>query len=263
MPMPPRVQVSPTNACEEFLSRADGFAWDQDDCEYVWSQWETTVGGALHRAYQDRHILRGIADEMRQRRTPCLVKAGDAGDGVGSATMRHIATWVLARDIGCDWVKPQWGRPMGNDTTMYCHTKKPFGETLESMSAKQVKDLRICRVVSWLYFFHFDIPSVDYPKSIVARTVSIDPLNPTQLAAAVDEAVQNGLDDVPWDTLVLQVTPSMASRYMLAVGGWDSLKRVIFRELIQEMRKNFHEYPRPWYVFHVSDSHWFRLASVW
>lgn len=256
----------PAVACDDFVSGADGLVWTLEDCLDVWAKWVKTVPGAMHRKYQDRELLSGTADEMRQRGTPCLLKSGGAGDGAGSTTMRHLASWILAREIGCDWVTPGWGRKrpntkMDENTSWYCHSKEAKEQTLDSMTPKEASSLRRCKMISWLYYFHYDIPSIEYPESAIVKTVVGQPTNSVELEGAIAEVREAGLDSVPWDTLVLDITPSMASRYFLTMGSFDAVKRGVIRDVLQEMRKNFHTSPRPWYVTLVKESCSLRLIT--
>lgn len=257
-PLTNDIDVSPETACKEFSAAAYGNTWSVEDCVHVWSEWVATVPSWLHQKYQDRELLNDISVALRQRGTPCLVESNAGRDGAGSSTVRHLAAWVLARDLGCEWVKPEWATPkvlvpMEEGTTVYCHSKKNEEERNEPMSVEQRIATRACQVVSWLYYFHFDVSSVEYPAGRITNVVIADALHPIELSAAVDDAIQMGLDTVPWDTIVLKVTQSMASRYMVAVGSWDSFKRGIVRDVLKEMRKNFHVSPRPWWVFRPSD----------
>lgn len=250
--LPPLSMISPTDACEEFASDTDGLAWNMADCVDVWSRWVDTIPRALHRGYEDRELLKDIASEMRQRGNPCMVQSGNAADGAGSSTIRHMATWIFAREIGCDWVTPDWRRhnrenPTGDKTAWYCHSKKDREETLEdSISGEEIQDIVRCYVISWLYFFHYDVPSFDIPGNATTKTVVTKPLYTVELSRAIDEGVKLGLDNISWDRLVLRFNPSIAGRYFVSIGSWDSFKRGIVRDVMQEMRKNFHESPRPW-----------------
>lgn len=253
-PLTDKIEVSPTTACEEFSAGADGLMWSMEDCTHVWSQWAATVPPPLHRTYLDRQLLSEISVGLRQRGTPCLVESTGKPDGAGSTLIRNMATWVLARDIGCDWVMPEWGplkmhTPINiEETTVYCHSKKNVQERNEPMTYEQRIASNSCEKVSWLYYFHYDIPSVQYPADSIIKAVTADSLRPVELSAAVDEVVKMGLDNVPWDTLVLNVGLSMASRYMVTVGNWDSFKRSVVRDVLKEMRTNFYASPRPWWV---------------
>lgn len=243
--------VEPTTACEEFSFNNANASWTLHECMDVWSDWVATVPIELHRAYPHRELMAGVADDMRKRGRPCYVMSDSAGDGTGSSTIRHMATWMFSRELGCDWVRPIWGRDVtyeknGNYTSLYCHSKKAEEETLESMSSRQRSSLKRCYMVSWLYYFHFDTPSVEVPEDAVPNTVITKPLRSEDLEAAIKEVTEVGLDNVSWDTLILKFHPMVASQYLLAIGGWDSFKRGVVRDVLQEMRKNFHASPRPW-----------------
>lgn len=165
-------------ACEEFAG-VEGLQWHMEDCLDVWSQWVHTVNPGLHRAYHDRNLLKGLSDEMRKRGTPCLVRANATADGAGSSTIRHMVTWMFAKEIGCDWVTPDWGNEAveGHEevgATWYCHDKRAEEDgSLDSMTTQQTLELERCFLVSWLHFFHFDIPSVPFPEGAIDKTVQV------------------------------------------------------------------------------------------
>lgn len=134
--------------------------------------------------------------------SPCLVEARVKSDGVGSATMRHLAAWIFAEDLGCDWVTPDWGIPpisAGEDhdgdkgASMYCHTAATYaeeqewqrmqnssrGEIMEGHGQEQEWQEHIemnavgrrCSVVNWLDFFNLRSASVDLPANSSFRIV--------------------------------------------------------------------------------------------
>lgn len=116
--------------CAEFFpasatSANSTFSWQLSDCHEVWTQWADTVPTWLRGRYPDREMLRDTASEFRRRGNPCLVESELSADGVGSTTMRHLAGWMLAEELGCDWITPGWGTgPVdGNGSSVYCHRR--------------------------------------------------------------------------------------------------------------------------------------------
>lgn len=74
-----------------------------------------------------------------------------------------------------------------------------------------------------------------------------DPLDPGDLVTVLDEIREVGFDDLPEDfRLRITFHPSIGSRYTLALDSWDQYKRGIAREVLAEMRSNFHDLPRAW-----------------
>lgn len=123
--------VALDEVCTDFISpsatttNSSLLSWQLSDCHEVWTQWAETVPSWLHGRYPDREMLRDTASEFRRLGNPCLVESELSADGVGSITMRHLAGWMLAEELGCDWVTPDWGagRLDGNRSSVYCHRR--------------------------------------------------------------------------------------------------------------------------------------------
>ena len=167
-----RSGITPMEACVEFASGNAGVFWTLEECMSVWSAWADTIPGALHVDYPDRRLVKEIAAEMRQRGQPCVVQPLVRADGIGSEVTRHLAAWLYAAEVGCDFVTPDFGYydeeseegPEGG--TLYCHAS--IGEKeLESApeGAFGEEDLESCELVNWLRFFNLDKPSVPEPRA--------------------------------------------------------------------------------------------------
>lgn len=155
-------------ACVDFRrGQYPGSAWTIDDCIDVWQRFAQTVPPGLQGRLPHADTWRRTASELRQVGSPCLVAADPTSDGAGSSTIRHIATWIFAKDMGCDWVTPDWGKtPVvgGNGTVMYCHRTATNLEMDMSKPIEELQALRRCSVINWLAYFQFDIPSVNLPE---------------------------------------------------------------------------------------------------
>lgn len=130
-------------------------------------------------------ILRDIADEMRLRGNPCVVATLKTFDGVGSSVTRHIASWLYAAEVGCDWVHPDFNQgnvskilDEKNTPSLYCHVvQRPPGfdprAPLESITAP-----RHCSRVSWILYFNFYKASVpQLPATAKTRKILVSACN--------------------------------------------------------------------------------------
>lgn len=153
--------------CEDFWTgKYPGSAWTLDDCIDVWKRYARTVPLGLQGRLPHVDTWRQAASELRRVGSPCLVASDPTSDGAGSSTIRHIAAWVFAEDMGCDWVTPDWGKQHvdgGNGTVMYCHRTATTPELDLSKPNKDLQALRRCSVINWLAYFQFDVPSVNLP----------------------------------------------------------------------------------------------------
>lgn len=160
--------LQPEEACADFAGGGyPGSSWTMDNCIDVWTRYARTVPSGLQRRLNDVDIWREAASELRRVGSPCLVASEPTSDGAGSSTIRHLATWIFAEEMGCDWVTPDWGkRPVdgGNGTVMYCHRTATTQEMDLSKPNAELQALRRCSVIDWLAYFQFDVPSVSRPE---------------------------------------------------------------------------------------------------
>lgn len=137
----------------------------------VWSAWAPTIPESLHADYADRRLMKEKAMGMRKRGQPCVVKPQVRADGVGSEVTRHLAAWIYAEEIGCDWITPNFGYEEEGEAgpeggTLYCHPSaapEEFEGVANGHLAEQ--NLETCEMVDWLRFFHFDAPSTPEPDA--------------------------------------------------------------------------------------------------
>eukprot|EP00903_Cladosiphon_okamuranus_P019865 g18259.t1 len=224
--------------------------WTFDDCMRVWRHFRTSVPRFLDRQVRDVDLWGDTGVELRKQGTPCLVASKPTSDGVGSSTIRHLATWIYSEQMGCDWVTPDWGKRhvgQGNGTeVMYCHraaTKKDLDPSMTSWQGMQR-----CSVVDWLSYFQFNVPSVALPEGATLEYVDEPRLRSADGISSLVEGLQNeGLSDTPWDNLVFTFDPMYASQFLLSTGSWDEQRRQTVRKVLQQARANFHRHPRPWY----------------
>lgn len=174
--------VSPTEACVDFAENdlSGESSWSLAVCVDVWTAWVDSISHAFNRPDSiNRKAWRQAAEELRRLGTPCLVEPQHSSDGVGSSWIRHVATWILAEEMGCDWVTPRWSkRPIGEDnsnngTQLYCHATGTVEEMVPTKPAEELWPLRRCTVANWLAYFHFDVPSVPRPISGTFKVVQV------------------------------------------------------------------------------------------
>lgn len=167
--------LSAEEVCADFLTdKYPGSAWTFDDCTDVWKRYARTVPVGLQGRLPHVDTWRQAASELRRVGSPCLVASDPTSDGAGSSTIRHIATWVFAEDMGCDWVTPNWGKQHvdgGNGTVMYCHRTATTPELDLSKPNKELQALRRCSVIDWLAYFQFDVPSVNFPWTETVKVI--------------------------------------------------------------------------------------------
>ena len=167
--------LQPEEACADFLTGSyPGSSWTLDTCIDVWKRFTRTVPYGLHRRLTGVDTWRETAAELRRVGSPCLVASDPTSDGVGSSTIRHLATWMFAEEMGCDWVTPDWGKRRvngGNGTVVYCHRTATTPEMEQPMTKAEVQAVRRCSVIDWLAYFQLDVPSVSLPKRGEAKVI--------------------------------------------------------------------------------------------
>lgn len=173
IPMSQAEELNPP--CSDFsVSPHPSSAWTIDDCIDVWAQFDATVLPPFRHRMPDLDTWGTTGLDLRQAGSPCGVKSTFATDGVGSTTIRNLATWIFAEEMGCDWITPRGsGRTIveGNTTTtLYCHridTKEEYNVARKDM-AKFRASLRMtnhCSVVDWLSYFQFDASAVTWAET--------------------------------------------------------------------------------------------------
>lgn len=167
--------LGPAEVCDDFSAgRYPGLAWTLDDCMDVWAQFEVRLGRLHHRPEVDS--WKHTALELREQGSPCLLGSIPGADGVGSTAIRHVATWIFAQEMGCDWLTPRWGKtdlPNADASVTYCHTVVPIEERRSRTATGGVaaKNIR-CTVVNWVSYFQFNETSVNWPSSGSVKLIS-------------------------------------------------------------------------------------------
>lgn len=164
--------LEPSEACADFaMGGYPGSSWTLDDCLEVWNHFLGSVPPREWPRFPVVDVWKDLATEMRRLGSPCLMASTPSGDGAGSSTIRHLATWIFAEQMGCDWVTPDWGKMPaadGNGTIIYC--RKPA--TIKEKASKTMEEkmaMRRCAVVNWLSYFQFDVPSVALPLPQIGK----------------------------------------------------------------------------------------------
>ena len=172
--------IGPDEACADFAAdQPPGSAWTMGDCTDVWTDFAGSVPGGLRRRVYYADHLRETATELRLAGTPCLMKSSGGGDGVGSTTIRVLSSWILADEMGCDYVTPNWGgakHVIGENgtTVLYCHRtvdRQKLG--LANRTPSTLMELSHCTVVDWLSYFQFSVPSVPMPEGVKLKEVKV------------------------------------------------------------------------------------------
>lgn len=172
--------LQPEEACVDFAAGSyPGSSWTMDNCIDVWTRFTRTAPNGLQLRLPVVDMWKETASELRRVGSPCLVASEPTSDGAGSSTIRHLAAWIFAEEMGCDWVTPDWGKRRvvgGNGTVVYCHRTATSKEMGLPKTKAEVQATRRCSVIDWLAYFQFDVPSVSLPegrdmKVIQARTI--------------------------------------------------------------------------------------------
>lgn len=147
-------------ACSEFSSTPLGTGWSAAECRNVWSSWAHSLGkkGLDSNGQQYREIFKETATELRQRSSPCLVASGHYTDGAGSTTIRHLVTWILAEELGCDWVRKEHPntRINENGTSLYCHSTIPgVNHDINHGTLKAYPADTPCSLTNWVEYFRY------------------------------------------------------------------------------------------------------------
>ncbi|CAM9182579.1 unnamed protein product [Ectocarpus sp. 8 AP-2014] len=245
--------VEPADACADLRSdQYEESGWTFEDCLHVWNDFNDIISAPFHPRMPDADIWTDTAEELRRAGLPCLVRTNPRGDGAGSTTIRHLMAWIFSREMGCDWVTPDWGKRFvrgGNGTAvMYCHLASTTAEMDVLKTDAERKVVNRCAVIDWLSYFQFDVPSV--PSPVQEKLFVVEPKNRSFTQSILEIQTQLQKSDIKhqrWDRVVFSVDLGLATYHVVNVGSWDERKRNIVREVLQEARSNFHRHPRPWY----------------
>lgn len=176
-------------ACEEFpVRKRNGSGWLYSECAAMWTAWTRTLEDADFVNCRIREVFNETASRLRQEGNPCVVDSTQYKDGAGSASVRYLATWMVAEELGCDWVAPKLSSQSidENGTLMYCHktvTVNQLHQTAVSDFHGELDPANFpervlrCEVANWLEYFRFRDHGVRWKntgktKSIEASTAS-------------------------------------------------------------------------------------------
>lgn len=180
--------ITPASACADFAAgQSIGLAWDREaghnrdhawtfeDCVEVWTQYSTTIIDIFVPRKPDADLWRDTGSELRKQGSPCMLSSTAGGDGLGSTTLRHLATWIFAEEMGCDWITPDWGRRKvskgDGQAVMYCHSVVSKDELKSYNNTTEAKATRRCSIVDWLSYFQFEKTSVNWPASGLVKVL--------------------------------------------------------------------------------------------
>ncbi|CAM9214294.1 unnamed protein product [Ectocarpus sp. 8 AP-2014] len=244
--------VEPVDACADLApGQYTGSGWTFEDCLHVWNDFNDILMPRFHPRMPDSDLWIDTAEELRRAGSPCLVRTNPHGDGAGSTTIRHLMAWIFSREMGCDWVTPDWGKRFvggGNGTAViYCHQTGTMAEVDNSKTEAERRAMNRCAVIDWLSYFQFDVPSVPDPVQEKLLVVEASASFTQSILEIQTQLQQSDIKRQRWDRVVFSVDLMLASYHLVNVGSWDERKRNIVREVLQEARSNFHRHPRPWY----------------
>lgn len=163
-------------ACSGFASTTIGRGWVHADCMNVWTLWTNTVGAKDFHHHRPRQVFNVTATELRQRGFPCVVTSVAYEDGAGSSTVRYLATWMFAEEMGCDWVKPELpASRIGNEgASLYCHSTTPgVNHMVVAGELTQYPPNTPCLLTNWLEYFRFNEHGVSMSTIGRAKTVEV------------------------------------------------------------------------------------------
>ncbi|CAM9391985.1 unnamed protein product, partial [Scytosiphon promiscuus] len=214
--------VGPTGVCDDFTAgRYPDLAWTLEDCLDIWAEFEVSLGRSHH--YPEVDLWKDTALELRQRGSPCLLGSIPGGDGVGSTAIRHVATWIFAEEMGCDWLTPEWGKNKGADadgSIKYCHAIVPLEERRSPANTSGVPGMARCTVVNWLSYFQFGKSSASWPSGGSVRVISQLPEKETLLAGIqrakeeIDLGRTSSKDLIP-ERVVFQIGMTVGSHHLI------------------------------------------------
>lgn len=170
--------IEASEACADFAPGGYvGSSWTFEECIHVWENFTATLPSFFLHRLPHVDLWKDTGAELRRAGSPCLVASDPIFDGTGSTTIRHLATWIYSKQMGCDWVTPDWGKrhvSEGNGTAVAvanCHrvaTKQEMANR-KPMDLSKTADAALaenrCAVVDWLSYFQFDMPSVNLPEN--------------------------------------------------------------------------------------------------
>lgn len=180
------LSLTALETCDEFLPDPDtpAASWGLVDCLEVWRAWSATIDQDLHEGYPDVEMLRDLSGELRQKGTPCIVREDKTLGGTGSSAIRHMASWLYSKEVGCDWITPDFNQGdvaalanaenLDDLDTLYCHRT----EYVPKFNASRPllgggTEARRCATVGWLHFFHMNLASVPPPTSGILKKYAI------------------------------------------------------------------------------------------
>lgn len=160
--------ILPLEACIDFApEQSPGSPWSLYDCLEVWAEYADIIPLGQQPRLPFVDVWRETGAELSNAGTPCFAASLPGTDGVGSSTIRHLATWIFAEEMGCKWVTPDWGKRHvdgGNGTVVYCHRASTTREAEMALSKVELREQQRCAVVDWLAYFQFGVPSVGMPE---------------------------------------------------------------------------------------------------
>lgn len=189
-------------ACANFSEDRQAFSgWRHVDCVDVWMAWTTTMPSYAYGPFPERDMLKAGAPKMRQQGSPCVVQSGAYGDGVGSSTIRHVASWMFADDVGCEWVTPIWNKRSahGDGSDLYCHDTSTVAQRMEIRLGNAKFDPRTsrCSLHNWVAYFTFGSHSIKRPTNNSILVVEVRIFRIRSILKTSNHFAQSGIPARP------------------------------------------------------------------
>lgn len=168
----------PGDQCADFVNgRHPSLPWTYEDCIQVWTDFSGSVKEKHQPRLPDAAGWTDVAAELRRAGSPCLVWKKPTLDGVGSTSVRSFGAWIFARQLGCDWITPEWTGRSGGIGTELCHslyyTKPREAHPTLTARSEETRPAISCSKVDWVSYFQFDVPSVSWPMDGRINTVEV------------------------------------------------------------------------------------------
>ena len=172
MALPPYIEAT----CADFgETRSNGTSWTHGDCTEVWRGFILSSFGGSYKYLIPKRSWNEAANELRRVGSPCLLAASPPHDGIGSSTMRVLFSWILAEEMKCDWVTPNWGKKSvngGAGEVTYCHPIVP-SNVWKQLTGDERKTIQHCMVVNLLEYFNFGVVSIDLPHNVTLKHIEV------------------------------------------------------------------------------------------
>lgn len=174
------ITVTTVGPCSEFATEPEDIelAWTLNGCIEVWTQFVNSIRPKYNRRWPYVDTWSDTATKLRAAGTPCLAGSIPSRDGVGSSIIKLLASWILAEELGCDWVTPSWENGFAREensthTIMYCHSTVFQRHGRTNVVPAELERSTSCSAVNWTEYFQFGVASVTLPKGKNIKAIKV------------------------------------------------------------------------------------------